>query len=155
MSPADKYVPLEIGPTEDEARLRIRWKDGVSSEYVPRQLRLLCPCAGCVDEMTGVRTLSPEQVDDSVYPPAIHYVGKYALQFVWSDGHSTGLYTFQLLRATSEAARDDERAGCGGGRAGAEALTDIQPVSASQRVQATSPGLDDVVAPTVAVVALP
>ena len=38
---------------------------------------------------------------------------------------------------------------------GAEALTNIQPVSASQRVQATSPGLDDVVAPTVAVVALP
>ena len=111
MSPADKYVPLEIGPTEDEARLRIRWKDGVSSEYVPRQLRLLCPCAGCVDEMTGVRTLSAEQVDDSGYPTASHYVGQYALQFVWSDGHSAGLYTFELLRETSEAARDDDGEG--------------------------------------------
>ena len=93
-----KYEPEEIGPTEDGSRLRITWKDGVGSEYVPRYLRLLCPCAGCVDEMTGVRTLEPHMVDEGVYPTAIHYVGRYALQFVWSDGHSTGIYTFEYLR---------------------------------------------------------
>ncbi len=111
MSPADKIVPLEIGPTADEARLRIVWKDGAASEYVPRHLRLLCPCAGCVDEMTGVRTLSTEQVDDSVYPTAIHYVGQYALQFVWSDGHSTGIYAFEYLREMSDAEREGEGGG--------------------------------------------
>tara|TARA_B110000438_G_scaffold277633_1_gene300442 strand:- start:720 stop:863 length:144 start_codon:yes stop_codon:yes gene_type:complete len=37
-------------------------------------------------------------VDDHVYPTAIHYVGRYAIQFVWSDGHSTGIYTFEYLR---------------------------------------------------------
>lgn len=93
-----KIVPAEIGPTEDESRLRIAWKDGVVSEYIPRYLRLLCPCAGCVDEMTGVRTLTPSMVDDGVYPTAIHYVGRYAIQCVWSDGHSTGIYTFEYLR---------------------------------------------------------
>jgi len=93
-----KIQPAEIGPSADESKLRIEWKDGVVSEYVPRYLRLLCPCAGCVDEMTGVRTLKPEMVDDSVYPTAIHYVGRYALQLVWSDGHSTGFYTFEYLR---------------------------------------------------------
>ena len=98
MSPADRIVPLEIGPTQDEARLRNVWKDGVASEYVPRDLRLLCPCAGCVDEMSGVRTLLAEKVDESVYPTAIHYVGQYALQFVWSDGHTTGIYAFEYLR---------------------------------------------------------
>ena len=103
MSPAEKCVPLEIGPTEDEARLRITWKDGVASEYIPRKLRLLCPCAGCVDEMTGVRTLAAKQVADSVYPTAIHYVGRYALQFVWSDGHSTGIYTVESLREMADA----------------------------------------------------
>ncbi len=108
MSRADKYVPLEIGPTEDEARLRIRWKDGVASEYVPRHLRLLCPCASCVDELTGVRMVSTEQVDDSVYPMAIHYVGQYALQFVWSDGHSTGIYAFEYLRKLSDAELEGE-----------------------------------------------
>lgn len=104
MSPRDPRVePAEIGPTEDEARLRIAWKDGAVHEYVPRELRLLCPCAGCVDETTGVRTLRPEMVDQDVYPTAIHYVGRYALQFVWSDGHSTGIYTWEYLREIGEA----------------------------------------------------
>ena len=48
--------------------------------------------------MTGIRTLRPESVPADVYPEAIHYVGRYALQFVWSDGHDTGFYTFELLR---------------------------------------------------------
>lgn len=111
--PEDKNVPLEIGPTEDEARLRIVWKDGVAAEYVPRYLRLQCPCAGCVDEMTGTRTLSPEHVDATVYPTAIHYVGRYALQFVWSDGHSTGIYTFESLREMWDAEPAEEVEGGG------------------------------------------
>jgi len=104
MSPRDPRVsPAEIGPTEDEQRLRIRWGDGATHELVPRELRLLCPCAGCVDEMTGVRTLRPDMVAQDVYPTAIHYVGRYALQFVWSDGHSTGIYTYEYLREIGEA----------------------------------------------------
>jgi DUF971 family protein len=98
-----RLEPTEIGPTEDGSRLRIRWADGQVSEYVPRELRLLCPCAACVDEMTGRRTLRPDMVDEGVYPTAIHYVGRYALQFVWSDGHSTGIYPFEYLRRIAEA----------------------------------------------------
>ncbi len=90
--------PREIGPTEDAARLRIVWEDGATSEYTPRALRFQCPCAACVDEMTGIRTLRPEDVPDGVYPEAIHYVGRYALRFNWSDGHATGIYPFELLR---------------------------------------------------------
>ena len=104
MSSRDPRIePAEIAPTEDEARLRILWKDGAAFEYVPRELRLLCPCAGCVDETTGVRTLRPDMVSHDVYPTAIHYVGRYALQFVWSDGHSTGIYTYELMREIGEA----------------------------------------------------
>jgi len=104
VTPRDPRIePEAIGPTEDESRLRIVWKDGLVAEYQPRELRLLCPCAGCVDEYTGVRTLRPEMVDPGVYPTAIHYVGRYALQFVWSDGHSTGIYTFEYLRDIGEA----------------------------------------------------
>lgn len=90
--------PREIAPTEDGTRLRITWEDGAVAEYVPRTLRLRCPCAACVDEMTGVRTLRPEKVPEGVYPEAIHYVGRYALQFLWSDRHSTGIYPFEYLR---------------------------------------------------------
>jgi DUF971 family protein len=48
--------------------------------------------------MTGIRTLRPEQVPEGVYPTAIEYVGRYALQFNWSDGHSTGIYSYDYLR---------------------------------------------------------
>ncbi|MDP2959276.1 MAG: DUF971 domain-containing protein [Longimicrobiales bacterium] len=93
-----RFHPEEIGPTEDAARLRIRWRDGAVSEFEPWLLRSRCPCAGCVDEMTGIRTLRAESVSREIYPEAIHYVGRYALQFLWSDGHTTGLYPFEYLR---------------------------------------------------------
>ena len=90
--------PLEIAPTEDGTALRIRWPDGHVSEYDPRYLRLRCQCAGCVDEMSGAPLLDPDYVSDDVYPEAIRYVGRYALQFDWSDRHRTGIYPFDLLR---------------------------------------------------------
>lgn len=97
-----RFTPEEIGPTEDGARLRIRWQDGEVQEFEPRELRLRCPCAGCVEEMTGTRILTPEMVPEDIYPTAIHYVGRYALQFIWSDGHSTGIYPFEYLRRWGE-----------------------------------------------------
>lgn len=105
-----RFHPEEIGPTEDAARLRIRWRDGAVSELEPWLLRTRCPCAGCVDEKTGIRTLRADSVPRGIYPEAIHYVGRYALQFLWSDGHTTGLYPFDYLRRLWEEV--------GGGEAG-------------------------------------
>ncbi len=90
--------PLEVAPTEAGDALRIRWTDGHVSEYAPRYLRLRCQCAGCVDEMSGRPTLDPSTVPEDVHPQAIRYVGRYALQFDWSDGHRTGMYPWDLLR---------------------------------------------------------
>lgn len=92
-------TPLDIGPSEDGSSLLITWKDGHDSTYLPFDLRLQCPCAGCVDELTGQRMLTSAMIQPGVYPTAIHYVGRYALQFVWSDGHDTGFYTYELLRS--------------------------------------------------------
>jgi DUF971 family protein len=97
-----RTTPAEIGPDEEGTRLKIRWRDGQESLYHPRELRLACPCAGCVDEMTGRRTLRPESVAPDVHPLEIRYVGRYALQFLWSDGHSTGFYPFDYLRRLSD-----------------------------------------------------
>ncbi len=94
-----RNVPEEIGPTEDDSRLRIRWRDGHVSEFESRYLRLRCPCAGCVEEMTGRPILDPSTVSEEVYPEQIQYVGRYALRFDWSDGHRTGIYPFDSLRA--------------------------------------------------------
>jgi ATP-binding protein involved in chromosome partitioning len=93
-----RYDPVEVAPTEDAARLRIRWADGHVSEYEPRYLRLACRCAGCVDEYTNRPLLRAETVPLDVYPLDIRYVGRYAIRFDWSDFHSTGIYTFEALR---------------------------------------------------------
>lgn len=93
-----EHTPDTIEPTADGTALRIVWEDGHASELKPRALRMSCPCAGCVDEMTGTRVLTEEMVPAEVYPQAIHYVGRYALQFHWSDGHSTGIYPYTYLR---------------------------------------------------------
>lgn len=97
-----RVTPREVTPTEDGSRLRITWEDGEIYEYEPRALRLACPCAGCVDEMSGAPLLQPGRVPENVYPLEIQYVGRYALTFVWSDGHRTGIYPWDLLRRLGE-----------------------------------------------------
>jgi ATP-binding protein involved in chromosome partitioning len=90
--------PVRVEPTENGESLRIVWADGHVSEYAPRDLRLNCRCAGCIDEFTGKPLLDPARVPADIHPTAIHYVGRYALAFRWSDGHDTGIYPFELLR---------------------------------------------------------
>jgi DUF971 family protein len=99
MSDADATEPVRIEPNEDATRLRIVWRDGHVSEYEPRVLRLYCRCAGCVDEFTGKPLLVPASVPADIHPRAIRYVGRYALAFDWSDGHTTGIYPFEYLRS--------------------------------------------------------
>ena len=93
-----RTTPREVGPDAAGTRLRIVWGDGAETLHEPRALRLRCPCAACVDEMTGERMLTPAMVPLDVHPLAIHYVGRYALRFDWSDGHGTGIYPFDYLR---------------------------------------------------------
>jgi ATP-binding protein involved in chromosome partitioning len=85
--------------------LRIRWSDGALSLYPVRDLRLACRCAHCVEEMTGRPLLDESGVPADVRPLRIRSVGRYALQFDWSDGHDTGIYTFEYLRQIGDALR--------------------------------------------------
>jgi DUF971 family protein len=91
--------PVTVAPTADGKRLAIAWRDGHQSEYAPRYLRLRCPCAGCVEEMTGRALLDPARIPPHIFPLEIRHVGRYALGFDWSDGHTTGIYTFEQLRS--------------------------------------------------------
>jgi ATP-binding protein involved in chromosome partitioning len=76
----------------------IAWSDGHQSLYPARDLRLACPCASCVDEMTGLRILLPGQVNQGIAPASLELVGRYAIRIWWEDGHSSGIYTFDYLR---------------------------------------------------------
>jgi DUF971 family protein len=79
--------------------LRIVWQDGHESLYPVRVLRLGCLCANCVEEGSGRRLLREEDVPPDVRPVNISPVGRYAFAFSWSDGHDTGIYTFENLRS--------------------------------------------------------
>lgn len=79
-------------------RLRIDWQDGHRSLYAVRSLRLACRCARCVEEGTGRPLLREEEVPEDVRPKRIAPVGRYAIRFDWSDGHDSGIYTFEYLR---------------------------------------------------------
>jgi DUF971 family protein len=97
MSTPESPSPVEIDRSS-ETEVRIVWADGHRTVYPARILRLLCPCAGCVDESSGVRILDPATVPADVRATGIRMVGRYAVEFDWSDGHHTGIYTFESLR---------------------------------------------------------
>ena len=77
----------------------INWEDGHKSIYGARDLRLRCPCAQCIDEWTGEARLDQNTVPSQVEAVEHMLVGNYAVQFLWSDVHYTGIYTFEVLRA--------------------------------------------------------
>ena len=78
--------------------LGIEWSDGHRAVYPVRHLRLHCPCAACVDEWTGERRLKASDVPLLIMLQDVQPVGRYALQFTWSDGHDAGIYSYSLLR---------------------------------------------------------
>jgi DUF971 family protein len=51
-----------------------------------------------VNELTGERMINSANIREDIRAIAIQPVGRYAQHIIWSDGHSTGLYGFELLR---------------------------------------------------------
>ncbi len=90
-----KRKPRDIVFAED---LTIEWRDGVISHYPFFALRDACPCASCIDEMSGEKVLDPKQISPDIHIRSADYVGQYAIRIVWSDGHDTGIYAFRFLR---------------------------------------------------------
>lgn len=82
--------------------VHIDWKDGHQSRYSFPYLREQCPCATCREQ----RQRSPRNRGPAALPlyqePAkavrAQAVGHYAVQFAFSDGHSTGIYSFDYFR---------------------------------------------------------
>jgi|SRR5512134_3287972 DUF971 family protein len=88
--------------TRGDDALVVEWdRLGPPVTWPARALRLACPCAECVEEMTGRPLLDPARVPDDVRPLALALVGAYGLKITWSDGHSTGIYTWDRLRQWS------------------------------------------------------
>ncbi len=82
-----------------DGEISIEWSDGHTSHYDGRHLRLNCGCAECVEEWTNRRLLDPVTVEHDIRVEDYIPVGKYAIQFLWSDAHYTGIFPFEMLRS--------------------------------------------------------
>ena len=75
--------------------IRITWQDGRECRYPGRYLRERCPCAMCRE--------TPGHPPPQAVPPgpiqvkSAETMGWYALQLVFSDGHDTGIFTYEYL----------------------------------------------------------
>lgn len=83
----------------DPRTLSILWEDGHRDDFDVRDLRLACHCALCIEEMSGRKLLDPKTIRSDVSPRQIVSVGNYAISFDWNDGHNSGIYSFNDLRA--------------------------------------------------------
>lgn len=103
MPTPSKLRPKDIIVDREARELRVAWNDGHTSIYPLDALREACPCAEC---RGGHEFMGPGHDPDLILlAPARSYevndvqlVGKYALQFKWSDGHDAGIYTWDYLR---------------------------------------------------------
>lgn len=85
--------------------LALAWSDGSESYLQLESLRKACPCAACQGEpdVTG-KVLIPKVTHDpqkSFIPLKHEAVGGYAIQLFWQDGHSSGIFSYDLLRSLS------------------------------------------------------
>ena len=100
---------MNVHPTKlelhDERQLRIEWSDGQQRQYRLRDLRDACPCATCREKRSAPKPMLPVLGDAELQPLKINGmkpVGSYAYTIAWSDGHDTGIYTYELLRELGE-----------------------------------------------------
>ena len=83
-------------PSENN-QLQFTFDTGEQFQISYLDLRFECPCATCVDEITGKRTLKRESLRQDVKPKSVEPVGRYGVRILWSDGHSTGMYHFDRI----------------------------------------------------------
>ena len=99
--PKEVKVHVKTGAGVD-----IGWMDGHSSHFDFPFLRDRCPCATCNDErlkkesMGGSPTSSPllPMYKPKARAQSATQVGNYAIQIGFSDGHSTGIFSYDYLR---------------------------------------------------------
>jgi DUF971 family protein len=84
----------------------VKWSDGQESYFTLEELRRACPCAGCkgeTDVMGNLHRLPAKPLSPASFQlRSISSVGSYAVQFLWGDGHNSGIFSFDYLRALAD-----------------------------------------------------
>ena len=95
MSMRRRYPAVQL--VRESEQLVIDWPDGHHSEYALADVRAACPCAECNSARNNPSSPKDTRATSSTVED-MQYVGNYAIQFVWGDGHSYGIYPWELLR---------------------------------------------------------
>ncbi|MFQ5947316.1 MAG: DUF971 domain-containing protein [Acidimicrobiia bacterium] len=95
-------IPARIEVQRGE-KVIITWEDGTGSEFTARELRAGCECAGCRDPKGAEATARALADIRGVRIADARLVGDYAVNFTFEpDGHSTGIFSYDMLRAMGE-----------------------------------------------------
>lgn len=99
--------PTSVRVDLDANRVVITWRDGHESRYTGAYLRWTCPCAACRGHAPG--QVEPPRFEDvrQVRLLGAGAVGSYALRFDFSDGHDSGIFSYEHLRRSCPTTRDD------------------------------------------------
>jgi len=99
-----KILPKSITVNKTENYLEIVWQDERVCRYPLPNLREACPCAECRGGHEFMRQ-EYDPIDINAVTPShdvklegVEQVGTYAIQPIWDDGHSSGIYTWDYLR---------------------------------------------------------
>jgi Mrp family chromosome partitioning ATPase/DUF971 family protein len=88
--------------TLEDRKLILQWQDETIQTAPFRDLRLSCRCALCVNELTGEKTLDEKTIKMDIAPTEVFPLGNYALAISWNDGHSSGIYTYEMIKELSK-----------------------------------------------------
>jgi DUF971 family protein len=108
--PKEATEPAKVRVHKTEGTgVEIDWKDGHHSAWTFPWLRNACPCATCHEEREnqGRKPGDPKpkaaqllpMYEAPARPDVVNPIGRYALQFVWNDGHQGGIYSWDYLRS--------------------------------------------------------
>ena len=90
-------APIDIKALRSDGVLQLTWPDLGVVRLPMKTVRCACSCANCVHEFTGERLLDPATVSEDIAVRDMSLIGNYAVKIAWSDGHDTGLYTWDKL----------------------------------------------------------
>ncbi|MDP6535127.1 MAG: P-loop NTPase [Gammaproteobacteria bacterium] len=101
------FAPQEMNVANDGQTLIIKWQDDIEHVLSSFHVRGMCPCAHCVDEITGERLIKEGDIPANVKILESTPVGRYGVRFNFDDpspGAGAGIYTFTFLRKLGEEA---------------------------------------------------
>ncbi|PCI07588.1 hypothetical protein COB72_10005 [bacterium] len=97
------HTPTNLDLKKDHA-LTIEWDDGNTSVYPIAYLRKMSPSADMRELRKSMAnnplTILPDSMGSSgtITATGAEMVGNYAIKIAFSDGHDTGIYTWDYLR---------------------------------------------------------